>query len=355
MGRARKNNNNGEQWRLVWCHEKCHKVESEAIRDAMNQACERFQMSSVYLRKAKHFGGWIERVSRPPFVLITDWREVQACWKLIEQHIGENKPSTTIVLCDSGRQYQHASGWARSMEPLHGSDLQVFERSDIPMDLLCGLVHQIFAPKISPMPSNQQADFPLPCTSSNKQKSSSGNSTCSGQTRDGGEPSDGDGSDFSLDASDIAASCLLQSLKEQQSRIGSNLDVPTPQVECLIEEADDIVGHIASRVVLLQQSLLQEISASEAVLAQASFSQFHRPSPLWTCGWGGANCQSRLTSGEVNQYKDQSSMTSAFARLLCMETANFDMTKHHGVLQRAGMGSSAATSIHTDRLLYDLL
>eukprot|EP00971_Amphidinium_carterae_P109896 2176971-Amphidinium_carterae.1 len=48
------------------------------------------------MSQARQFCAWIERSKRPPFVLITDWREAQPCLRAVTQHGGSNIPSHMV-------------------------------------------------------------------------------------------------------------------------------------------------------------------------------------------------------------------------------------------------------------------
>jgi len=141
---------NRGSWRLVWCHERCHKLEHEPRREAMRVAREEFQVSMVSLRKAKNFALWIQASPRHPFVLLTDWREAQHCRRALELHQGGNIPVFTVILCDSTKQRKVASAWVQSVlgskggPPVEANHIHVCERSAIPKELCGGLLHQVF-------------------------------------------------------------------------------------------------------------------------------------------------------------------------------------------------------------------
>lgn len=130
-------------WRLVWCHERCHKQENEARCRAMREVTAELGASLITLKKAGQFGLWIERAQRPLYVLITDWREAQPCIQALEHHKGRNFPILTVVLCESPRQYSRASEWARRLTSNVGP-VHVCDRNKIPQNLLAGLIHRFF-------------------------------------------------------------------------------------------------------------------------------------------------------------------------------------------------------------------
>lgn len=132
-------------WRLLWCHERCHKGENEDWRMEMRDTAQDYGAALICLKKARQFGSWMDRALRPPFVLVTDWREAQPCIQAISQHKGRNCPVMTVVICDSKRQLSRASEWASRLGPEVGA-VQVFEKDAIPTSLLAGLIFKCFGP-----------------------------------------------------------------------------------------------------------------------------------------------------------------------------------------------------------------
>jgi len=130
-------------WRLVWCHERCHKSEHEGRRQAIRRSVQDAGASLICFKKAKQFSLWIERAPRPLFVLVTDWREAQPCMQSIMQHLGQNHPVLTVVLCESPRQLGRAADWAHNLPPSMGA-VRVHERTKLPKLLLSGLIRQCF-------------------------------------------------------------------------------------------------------------------------------------------------------------------------------------------------------------------
>jgi len=130
-------------WRLVWCHEHCHKRENEKRRQALRSSLQGLGASLVCLKKANQFAEWDGRPTRTTFALVTDWREAQPCIAYLAQPDVTARPMCMIVLCDSQRQFGRASQWASNLPPEIGSVI-VCEKGNIPPTLLNGLIHQCF-------------------------------------------------------------------------------------------------------------------------------------------------------------------------------------------------------------------
>mmetsp|Transcript_126385 Transcript_126385/g.252557 ORF Transcript_126385/g.252557 Transcript_126385/m.252557 type:complete len:518 (-) Transcript_126385:145-1698(-) len=104
-------------WRLVWCHERCHKQETEPLRKAINEAAREVGAVLVCMKKANKFGLWLDHAQRPPFALLTDWREVKPCLQTISLQPPSNRPACTMVLCTMGPQFERAAAWAQTLPP----------------------------------------------------------------------------------------------------------------------------------------------------------------------------------------------------------------------------------------------
>ncbi|CAE8606462.1 unnamed protein product, partial [Polarella glacialis] len=69
---------------LIWCHERCHKSENEARRDAFQASATLVGAQALLCKKTKQFAQWLESpTGEQRYVLITDWREAQPCMQAI--------------------------------------------------------------------------------------------------------------------------------------------------------------------------------------------------------------------------------------------------------------------------------
>lgn len=132
-------------WRIVWCHERCHKQENQVRCQGLRGSVNETGALLVCLKKAVQFALWVRRSPRPPFVLVTDWREAQPCMQCLGTSPEVSKPFLAVVLCESQRQYSKASDWARSL-PAEVGPICVCERADIPAELLSGIIRRHFSP-----------------------------------------------------------------------------------------------------------------------------------------------------------------------------------------------------------------
>lgn len=131
-------------WRLIWCHERCHKSESENQRRLIQERVQAHGGALIALKKARQVGGWAERFVRPRFVLVTDWREAQPCWHELARHAHKNRPDLFVVLCNSRRQFSRATAWKETLGP-QLAEVHVCEDHSIPEALLGGLIASCFS------------------------------------------------------------------------------------------------------------------------------------------------------------------------------------------------------------------
>jgi hypothetical protein len=130
-------------WRIIWCHERCHKQQNDELRHKVRKVAQMYGASLICLKKSRQFAVWMERAPKTPYVLVTDWREAQPSMQAIAQQHAQKHPMLTVVLCDSKRQAIRATEWARALRPEFGK-VQVCESSCIPPSLLGGLIYACF-------------------------------------------------------------------------------------------------------------------------------------------------------------------------------------------------------------------
>lgn len=104
-------------WRVVWCHERCMKESCLEKRQAITNSAHELGASLICLKKAAKFANWACHSPRPPFALLTDWREVKPCMEALEGLPRERRPAATMVLCENQLHFHRASVWARSLPP----------------------------------------------------------------------------------------------------------------------------------------------------------------------------------------------------------------------------------------------
>jgi len=106
-------------WQLIWCHERCHKQDCDEKKAVITNAAEESQASLLCLKKAAKYAAWLEQAQRPPYALLTDWREVKPCLQAAALHPPRNQPVFTVILCELPKHYERASAWAQALPTRH--------------------------------------------------------------------------------------------------------------------------------------------------------------------------------------------------------------------------------------------
>jgi len=96
-------------WKLVWCHQDCHKPELDPVRRTLMAAAQAVGASLVCLKRAQRFEEWVSYRQRPPFALLTNRREVVGCLQASAEQPASNRPAFTIVACEEDSRQKHGS------------------------------------------------------------------------------------------------------------------------------------------------------------------------------------------------------------------------------------------------------
>jgi hypothetical protein len=131
-------------WHLIWCHERCHKHDCDEKRAVIVNAAEESQASLLCLKKAAKCAAWLEQAQRPPYALLTDWREVKPCLQAAELHPPRNQPVFTVVLCELPKHYERASAWAQAL-PARNDPVRICRDIGLLKGLLQELAGQLLA------------------------------------------------------------------------------------------------------------------------------------------------------------------------------------------------------------------
>jgi len=112
-----------KMWRVVWCHERCHKPDNEGQRAQLKEVTGTAGASLVCLKKASKYADWLRKGQRPAYILLTDWREVKPCLGFASKIAVSNQPTFTVVLCEEQRHFERAHAWAEALprraDPVH--------------------------------------------------------------------------------------------------------------------------------------------------------------------------------------------------------------------------------------------
>jgi len=153
-------------WHLVWCHERCHKRESDALRMAVKEAAREAGGMLVCIKKANKFAMWLAETQRQrPFVLLTDWREVKPCTEAVTQlrPQGCMGPALTVVLAEESRQFERASTWAQGFLP-HSARVQVCQDIGPPKAFVSMLANRLRGGSAPAAPQGRWAAPACPST-----------------------------------------------------------------------------------------------------------------------------------------------------------------------------------------------
>lgn len=102
-------------WSLAWCHERCHKQESDALRESIQASVRKAGGDLVCLKKAQKFATWVASATQQPYVLLSDWREIKPCVQVIAQYATHNFPAMIVVCLDQPKQYKRVAEWASTL------------------------------------------------------------------------------------------------------------------------------------------------------------------------------------------------------------------------------------------------
>jgi len=126
---------------LVWCNEHIHKPECEAQRIAVSSAVAQAGARLLCLKKGAQFNTWAAVAPRPPFVLLTNWREAKPCIAAAQQHPW-SYPVFTVVICKQHVQYIRARAWLENDQRL-AQHVQVVDDSACPRLLVLEMLSRL--------------------------------------------------------------------------------------------------------------------------------------------------------------------------------------------------------------------
>jgi hypothetical protein len=105
-------------WNIVWCSERCYKAENDERRARLSELAQTAGATLVLLKKAHKFAAWLAKAQRPPYILLTDWREAKPSLQVAAQEPVHNQPVFSLVLCDDEEKaYERAKQWMEELPP----------------------------------------------------------------------------------------------------------------------------------------------------------------------------------------------------------------------------------------------
>merc|ERR1712012_1277016 len=105
-------------WVMIWCHERCHKPDTDDFRKVLHEAIGSVGGKLVCLKKASVFERWLHRQQHVPYVMLCDWREAKPCMEVCDQECS-SPPRCTIVCAATEKQYTVAAKWAQGVGQRH--------------------------------------------------------------------------------------------------------------------------------------------------------------------------------------------------------------------------------------------
>jgi len=126
---------------LVWCNEHIHKPQCDAQRIAVSTAVAQAGAKLLCLKKGAQFNTWAAAACRPPFVLLTNWREAKPCIAAAQQHPW-SYPVFTVVICEQHVQYVRACTWLENDQRL-AQHVQVVDDRACPRRLVLEMLSRL--------------------------------------------------------------------------------------------------------------------------------------------------------------------------------------------------------------------
>eukprot|EP00930_Biecheleria_cincta_P008536 TRINITY_DN110004_c0_g1_i1.p1 TRINITY_DN110004_c0_g1~~TRINITY_DN110004_c0_g1_i1.p1 ORF type:complete len:240 (-),score=40.84 TRINITY_DN110004_c0_g1_i1:18-737(-) len=102
------------EWHCVLCYEHCFKEELSEQMLAIGKEVRGMGGTLVRKKKALKFKEWWLDTCETPYILISDWREIKACFGYISNSTRSKfqRPLRIYVVASPGKSFQKASSWA---------------------------------------------------------------------------------------------------------------------------------------------------------------------------------------------------------------------------------------------------
>jgi len=147
--------NQEASWTMVWCHERCHKPDSEAFRRELAESVEHMQGNLVLLRKACGLERWTAEAPSAPWILLTDWREAKPSVQFLCGSTLARQPDMIVVYTDGERQSRRSAGWCRELPEAFRNQVCIVPMPALAIPVIQGLRLGAATATASMQPSRQ--------------------------------------------------------------------------------------------------------------------------------------------------------------------------------------------------------
>jgi len=105
-------------WNIVWCYERCFKPENDERRVKLTELAQSASATLGMFKKTHKFAAKLAKAQRPPYILLTDWREAKPSLQVAAQEPVHNQPVFSVVACDEEEKvYERAKQWMDELPP----------------------------------------------------------------------------------------------------------------------------------------------------------------------------------------------------------------------------------------------
>lgn len=94
----------------MWCHERCHKAEEQAMRQMIASIGIHCGFELECLKKAQTFKTWLGDVPQNEYVLLTDGRELKPCMEALSSEM-HRPPQFIVVMASRAKHARRIASW----------------------------------------------------------------------------------------------------------------------------------------------------------------------------------------------------------------------------------------------------
>mmetsp|Transcript_90641 Transcript_90641/g.255548 ORF Transcript_90641/g.255548 Transcript_90641/m.255548 type:complete len:295 (-) Transcript_90641:55-939(-) len=107
------------EWCLIWCHERCHKLDRASVREELWRMASAAGGRLCCMKKGQKYADWAKSsglAQGTPHVLLTDWREAKPCLEKMACMAGAfAMPSAILLLNEDPKHEPRIRDWAESV------------------------------------------------------------------------------------------------------------------------------------------------------------------------------------------------------------------------------------------------